>query len=71
MKGNVNKIISNMSDLDTAEQKSERLNSMSRQFETDSRALEDKMKRQACMRKLIIGGVGGCVLVFLVYYFFL
>ena len=40
MKGNVNKIISNMSDLETAERKSERLNSMSMQFENDSRALE-------------------------------
>jgi prefoldin subunit 5 len=32
MKGNVNKIISNMSDLETAERKSERLNSLSMQL---------------------------------------
>jgi hypothetical protein len=32
MKGNVNKIINNMSDLDTAEKKSERLSSLSMQF---------------------------------------
>lgn len=39
MKGNVGKIISNMSDLETAEKKSERLSSLSMQFESDSRAL--------------------------------
>lgn len=32
MKGNVNKIINNMSDLETAEKKSERLSSLSMQF---------------------------------------
>ena len=32
MKGNVNKIVSNMSDLETAERKSERLNSLSMQL---------------------------------------
>jgi hypothetical protein len=71
MKGNVGKIISNMSDLDTAEKKSERLSSLSMQFETDSRALEEKIKKKACVRKLVMGGVAGAFLVFLVYYFFL
>lgn len=71
MKGNVGKIINNMSDLETAEKKSERLSSLSMQFEADSRALEEKIKRKACMRKLIMGGVGGALLVFLIYYFFL
>jgi hypothetical protein len=39
MKGNVNKIIVNLSDLESAEQKSERLSSLSHQFENDSRRL--------------------------------
>lgn len=39
MKGNVNKIIGNLSDLETAEKKSERLSSLSLQFESDSRKL--------------------------------
>ena len=67
----MSKIIGNMSDLETAEQKSERLSSLSRQFETDSRALEEKLKKKACMRKLIIGGIGGALVVFFIYYFFL
>ena len=40
MKGNVSRIMSNMSDLDTAEQKSERLSNLSMQLENDSRSLE-------------------------------
>jgi wobble nucleotide-excising tRNase len=68
MKGNVGKIISNMSDLETAEKKSERLSSLSMQFETDSRALEEKMKRKACVRKMLMGG-GAALLLFLLYYF--
>jgi hypothetical protein len=71
MKDNVSKIISNMGDLEDVEKKSERLNSLSMQLEHDSRALEEKMKRKACMRKLVLGGVGGLIIVFLIYYFFL
>ncbi len=68
MKGNVGKMMSNMSDLETAEKKSERLSSLSRQFETDSRALEEKMKRKACVRRMLMGG-GAALLLFLLYYF--
>lgn len=68
MKGNVGKIISNMSDLETAEKKSERLSSLSMQFESDSRALEEKLKRKACVRKMLMGG-GAALLLFLIYYF--
>jgi hypothetical protein len=71
MKGNVSKIIGNMSDLETAEKKSERLSSLSMQFETDSRSLEEKLKKKACIRKLVMGGVAAALLVFLIYYFFL
>jgi wobble nucleotide-excising tRNase len=68
MKGNVGKIISNMSDLETAEKKSERLSSLSMQFEADSRALEEKLKKKACVRKMLMGG-GAALLLFLIYYF--
>lgn len=71
MKGNVSKIIGNMSDLETAERKSERLSSLSMQLENDSKALEEKLKKKACVRKLIMGGIIGSLLVFLIYYFFL
>lgn len=71
MKGNVSKIIGNMSDLETAERKSERLSSLSMQLENDSKDLEEKLKKKACVRKLIMGGIIGSLLVFLVYYFFL
>lgn len=71
MKGNVSKIITNMSDLDTAEQKSARLSSMSMQFENDARQLEEQLKKKACMRKLIMAGVAALLLLFLLYYFFL
>jgi hypothetical protein len=71
MKGNVSKIITNMSDLDTAEQKSARLSSMSMQFENDARKLEEQIKKKACMRKLMMGGAAALLLLFLVYYFFL
>jgi hypothetical protein len=39
MKGNVAKMITNMSDLATAERKSEMMSSLSNQLEQDSRAL--------------------------------
>ena len=71
MKGNVSKIVSNMSDLETAEAKSERLNNLSMQLENDSLTLKEKMKKKACMRKMIAGGIVGAMLVFLIYYFFL
>lgn len=71
MKGNVSKIMNNMSDLETAEKKSERLSSLSMQFEVDSRSLKEKLERKACIRKLVMGGVGGALIVFLIYYFFL
>ena len=71
MKDNVSKIIGNMGDLEDVEKKSERLNSLSMQLEHDSRALEEKMKRKACIRKLVLAGIGGLVVVFLIYYFFL
>jgi len=71
MKGNVSKIVSNMSDLETAEAKSERLNNLSMQLESDSLTLKEKMKKKACMRKMIAGGIAGGMLVFLIYYFFL
>lgn len=29
------------------------------------------MKRKACIRKLVLAGIGGLVVVFLIYYFFL
>jgi len=41
------------------------------QLENDSRSLEEKMKRKACIRKMIIGGIAGSIMVFLIYYFFL
>jgi hypothetical protein len=41
------------------------------QLENDSRSLEEKLKRKACIRKFIMGGIAGGVAVFFVYYFFL
>lgn len=39
IKGNVNKLVNNMSELDTAERKSEMMSQLSMQFERDSREL--------------------------------
>ena len=39
IKGNVSKLVTNMSELDTAERKSEMMSQLSMQFERDSRAL--------------------------------
>jgi hypothetical protein len=71
MKGNVSKIVTNMSDLETAEAKSERLNNLSMQLENDSLTLKKNLQKKACMRKIIAGGVVGALVVFLIYYFFL
>ena len=71
MKGNVSKIINNMGDLDNAEQKSARLHEMSMHFETDARALEEKMKKKACMRRLLMLGALALVILAVVYFFIL
>jgi hypothetical protein len=62
MKGNLNKMVDNMTELDSASRKSEMMAEMSMQFERDSRALEEKMKRRKCLMKAMIGGLISLVL---------
>lgn len=71
MKGNVNKLVNNMGELDTAERKSSMMAELSMQFERDSRALEEKMKKRKCMMKAMIGGCVSVVLGVVIYVLFL
>lgn len=71
MKGNVNKLVNNMGELDTAERKSSMMAELSMQFERDSKALEQKMKRRKCMMKAMIAGCVSLVLGIAMYVLFL
>jgi hypothetical protein len=55
VKGNLNKIVNNITELDSAERKSEAMIEMSMQFENDSQTLEKKMKKRKCMMKVVVG----------------
>ena len=71
IKGNVNKLVTNMGDLEGVEKKSEMMTSLSLQFEKDSKKLEEKMKRKNCMTKIAIFGGLALVAVFVIYFLFL
>ena len=70
VKGNISKLTTNMTELDSVERKSEMMNELSLQFERDSRELEKKMKRRKLMMKLLAAGLVSLVLAIVIYILF-
>ena len=70
LKGNISKLTTNMTELDSVERKSEMMNEISMQFERDSRELEKKMKRRKLMMKLLAAGLISLVLAIVIYILF-
>jgi hypothetical protein len=71
IKGNVNKLVNNMGDLESVERKSEMMTSLSLQFEKDSKKLEEKMKRRNCIVKIVVAGLIALIMFLVVYFVFL
>ena len=70
VKGNISKLTTNMTELDSVERKSEMMNEISMQFERDSRELEKKMKRRKLMMKILAAGLVSLVLAIVIYILF-
>lgn len=71
IKGNVNKLVNNIGDLESVERKSEMMTSLSLQFEKDSKKLEEKMKRRNFMVKIVVGALIALIMFLIVYFVFL